>query len=218
MPSSGPHQGQPTRTAGAPLETADAVVVLVHGRGATAESILDLADELGHEAVAYRAPQAAARTWYPNSFLASVTANEPGRSSGLERIDNLVAGATAAGVPTERIIVAGFSQGACLASEYVTRHPRRYGGLAALSGGLIGASVDKAAYQGDLAGTPALLGCSTDDPHIPAARVHETAAVLEELGATVDTRLYEELGHAVNDDELTAVKQLIDTAVERTEQ
>lgn len=213
-----PHQGQPTRTAGAPLETADAAVVLVHGRGATAEGILGLANELDREAVAYRAPQAAGQTWYPNSFLAPVATNEPGRSSGLERINDLVAEAAAAGLPTERTILAGFSQGACLASEYVARHPRRYGGLAALSGGLIGASVEKTAYQGDLAGTPALLGCSPDDPHIPAARVHETAAVLEELGASVDTRLYEGLGHAVNDDELTAVGELIDSAVGRTEQ
>lgn len=205
----GPHQEQPTRTAGASLAAADAAVVLVHGRGATAASILELADEFAHDDVAYLAPQAARRTWYPNSFLAPVESNEPGRSSGLARIDELVDDAAAAGVSAERVVVCGFSQGACLASEYVARNPRRYGGLAALSGGLIGESIDPGAYEGDLAGTPAFLGCSDVDPHIPAERVHETAAVLERLGASVDTRLYEGMGHTVTDEELAVLSELI---------
>lgn len=204
-----PHHGQPTRTAGASLAAADAAVVLVHGRGATATSILELAGEFAHDGVAYLAPQAARRTWYPNSFLAPVESNEPGRSSGLARIDELVDDAAAAGVSAERVVVCGFSQGACLASEYVARNPRRYGGLAALSGGLIGESIDPGAYEGDLAGTPAFLGCSDVDPHIPAERVHETAEVLERLGASVDTRLYEGMGHTVNDEELAALSELI---------
>jgi len=212
--SDGPHQGEPTRTAGASLEAADAAVVLVHGRGATAASILELAGEFGHEGVAYLAPQAAGRTWYPNSFLAPVETNEPGRSSGLARIDELVADAAAAGLPAERVVLCGFSQGACLASEYVARTPRRYGGLAALSGGLIGESIDPDGYDGDLEGTPAFLGCSDVDPHIPVERVRETTAVLDELGATVDERLYEGMGHTVNDDELAAVSALIGQATE----
>lgn len=210
----GPHQGEPTRTAGASLDAADTAVVLVHGRGATAASILELAGEFDHEGVAYLAPQAARRTWYPNSFLAPVETNEPGRSSGLARIDELVTDATAAGLPTERVVLCGFSQGACLASEYVARTPRRYGGIAALSGGLIGESIDPDAYDGDLEGTPAFLGCSDVDPHIPVERVRETTAVLDELGATVDERLYEGMGHTVNDDELAAVSALIGRATE----
>lgn len=210
----GPHQGEPIRTAGASLEAADAAVVLVHGRGATAASILELAGEFDHEGIAYLAPQAARRTWYPNSFLAPVETNEPGRSSGLARIDELVTDATAAGLPIERVVLCGFSQGACLVSEYVARTPRRYGGLAALSGGLIGESIDPGEYDGDLEGTPAFLGCSDVDPHIPVERVRETTAVLDELGATVDERLYEGMGHTVNDDELAAVSALIGRATE----
>ena len=214
-----PHGDEPLVTEGTPLDAADAAIVLVHGRGATARSIVGFGEEVaGDGDVALIAPQAAANTWYPNSFLAPVADNEPGRSSGLRAVGRAVDAAADAGVPTERVVVAGFSQGACLASEFVARHPTRYGGLAALSGGLIGESVDVDDYvshavDGDAAealdGTPAFLGCSDVDPHIPEERVHETSAVLEALGADVDERIYEGMRHGINEDETDAVAALI---------
>ncbi|MFC6718098.1 alpha/beta hydrolase [Natrialbaceae archaeon GCM10025810] len=219
----GPHQDQPLVTAGAPLEDAEAAVVLVHGRGATARSIVQMAGEIGHKGVAFLAPQARQNTWYPNSFLAPVESNEPGRSSGLFAISEAIATANDEGIPTERVLVLGFSQGACLASEFVARNPRRYGGLAALSGGLIGDSVDPDDYleggdsAGALEGTPALLGCSDVDPHIPVERVHETEAILEDLGAHVEKRIYEGMGHGINEDELSYVSELVATLVDGVE-
>ncbi|GAB3035420.1 alpha/beta hydrolase [Natronobiforma cellulositropha] len=209
----GPHQDQPLVSAGAPLEVAEAAVVLVHGRGASAESILRLADEFHQHGVAYFAPQAAGHTWYPNSFLAPVESNEPGRTSGLAAVANAVETAIDSGVERDRIAILGFSQGACLASEFVARNPTRYGGLVALSGGLIGETVDAADYlesaDGDLEGTPAFFGCSDVDPHIPVERVHESAAVLDDLGADVTTRIYEGMAHTINDDEIAFVTDLV---------
>ena len=222
-----PHGDEPLVTEGTPLDAADAAIVLVHGRGATARSIVGFGEEVAGDGdaetsgLSLLAPQAAANTWYSNSFLAPVADNEPGRSSGLRAVGRAVDAAADAGVPTERVVVAGFSQGACLASEFVARHPTRYGGVAALSGGLIGESVDVDDYvshaadavDGDaaeaLAGTPAFLGCSDVDPHIPEERVHETSAVLEALGADVDERIYEGMGHGINEDETDAVAALI---------
>ncbi len=210
----GPHQREPVATDGAPLQEAVAAVVLVHGRGATARSMIQLAYEFYREEVAYLAPQAARNTWYPNSFLAPVEANEPGRSSGLQRLSELVTEANEADIPTERILVCGFSQGGCLASEFVARNPTQYGGLAVFSGGLIGESVDPEEYEGDLQGTPAFLGCSDIDPHIPESRVHETADVLQRLGASVDTRIYPGMAHTINEDEISAVSELLDSILE----
>ncbi len=207
----GPHQSQQTLTAGAPLEEADAAVILVHGRGATAQSILGMAAEFEYSSIAYLAPQAANRTWYPQSFLAPVERNEPGRSSGLQVISKLVSQANNAGIPTEHILVLGFSQGACLASEFLARNPTRYGGLAALSGGLIGEQIDQESFDGSLEGTPAFFGCSDSDPHIPEKRVHESAAVYKQLGATVTKRLYPGMGHGINEDELSFVDEMIAT-------
>ncbi len=210
---SGPHDAQPVVRDGLSLSEADAAVILVHGRGATAQSILGMAREFHRDGVAYLAPQAARNTWYPNSFLAPVEANEPGRSSGLAKLEAIVEEAVDAGLPQERILVGGFSQGACLASEFVARNPTRYGGLFALSGGLIGESIAPDEYAGDLDGMPAFLGCSDRDPHIPEDRVHITAEVLEQLGATVDTRIYPNMPHTVNQDELTAVGELLDSVL-----
>ena len=217
-----PHADEELVTAGTPVDEADAAVVLVHGRGATARSIVGFGEEVaGDGDVALLAPQAAANTWYPNSFLAPVADNEPGRSSGLRAVARAVETATDAGVPTDRVLVGGFSQGACLASEFVARNPTRYGGLAVLSGGLIGESIDvdnyvshaAAAVDGDAAaaldGTPVFVGCSDVDPHIPEERVHETTAVLEALGADVDERIYEGMGHGINEDETEAVAALV---------
>jgi phospholipase/carboxylesterase len=211
---SGPHQDQPLVTAGAPLEAAEAAVVLVHGRGATAQSIVQMADEFYHHGVAFLAPQAARNTWYPNSFLAPVEANEPGRSSGLQAIEDAIETANEAGIPTERVMLLGFSQGACLASEFVAQNPRRYGGLAVLSGGVIGPEGKEMDYEGDLEGTPVFLGCSDTDPHIPEERVHETADVFEGMGADVTTRIYEGMGHGVNEDEIDHVSGMVENLVE----
>ncbi|WP_135534951.1 alpha/beta hydrolase [Halostella pelagica] len=205
----GPHQDQPLVTAGAPLEAAEAAAVLVHGRGATAESIVAMADEFRQRGVAYFAPQAARNAWYPNSFLAPVESNEPGRSSGLQAIEDAVEAAEDVGIPTERVLLLGFSQGGCLASEYVARNPRRYGGLVALSGGLIGPEVDPESYQGSIAGTPVFLGCSDEDPHIPLERVHETTETFERLDGDVTERIYEGMGHGVNEDEIGFVSGML---------
>jgi phospholipase/carboxylesterase len=205
----GPHQDQPLVTEGEPVGTATAAIVLVHGRGATARSIVDLGREVGQSGVASLAPQAAGSEWYPNSFLAPVERNEPGRTSGLEAVAGAVQRATDAGIPTDRVLVVGFSQGACLASEFVARNPTRYGGLAALSGGLIGEAIDPDAYEGDLAGTPAFFGCSDVDPHIPEERVHGTARIFEQLTAAVTKRLYPRMGHGVNQDEIDRVSGMV---------
>lgn len=210
----GPHQDQPLITAGAPLDVAEAALVFVHGRGATARNFIQMADEFHQHGVAYLAPQAARNTWYPNAFTAPVESNEPGRSSGLRAIDDAVAAATDSGIPSERVMIIGFSQGACLASEYVAQTPRRYGGLAALSGGLIGESVDSADYDGNLDGTPVFLGCSDVDPHIPEQRVHESSAIFEKLNGDVTKRLYEGMGHGINQDEREHVSEMVATLVE----
>ena len=218
MSAADPHAGQPVRRAGAPLGQGGAAVLLVHGRGATAESILALADALGRPDLTYLAPQAAGWTWYPHAFLAPLTANEPWLSSALRAVERVAGEATGGGVPRERVVLAGFSQGACLALEFAARHAGRWGGVVGLSGGLLG-SADGAGpppydkrfdYDGTFAGTPVFLGCDARDAHIPLARVRETAAVFERLGTAVDARIYPDLGHAVNDDELAAFRALLD--------
>jgi predicted esterase len=197
---------------GRPLAEADAAMILVHGRGATAASILELGQALYRPEMAYLAPQAAANTWYPYSFLAPMEQNQPGLDSALQAVDDVVAHVTAAGIPAERIFLAGFSQGACLASEYVARHARRYAGLLAFSGGLIGPPGTPREYAGNLNGTPVFLGCSDVDPHIPLARVEETARVLAGLGGVVDKQIYPGMAHTINDDELARADQLITAA------
>jgi len=213
--SDDPHGGQPVYATGAPLDAARAALVMVHGRGASAEDILTLAPAVATEGVACLAPQAAGGTWYPSGFMSPIARNEPGITSGMRAIARVLDHVIAAGVPWDRLLLLGFSQGACLASEYVARHARRYGGLAALSGGLIGPDGTPRDYAGSLAGTPVFLGCSDVDPHIPAARVMESADVLRGLGGEVDMRLYPAMGHLVNDDEIEAVRAMVAAAVER---
>ena len=208
------HQGQPLARAGQALDQAQAALILLHGRGATAPSILLLAEELYHPAYAYLAPQAANNTWYPYTFLAPMQQNEPWLSSALARVGELVAEVEAAGVPAERIVLGGFSQGACLASEFMARNARRYGGLLAFSGGLIGPPGTPRTYAGSLDGTPVFLGCSDVDPHIPKARVEETAAVLEALGAQVTMRLYPGMGHTINTSEINHAHILLQSALD----
>ena len=210
---SDPHQHQQLVTAGTPLEAAAAAVVLVHGRGATAGSIIGMAEEFPESDVAYLAPQAAGNSWYPNSFLAPLESNEPALTSALAAVGAVVERAIDAGVPTDRIVVLGFSQGACLASEFVARNATLYGGLAALSGGLIGPEGTSREYDGTLDGTPVFVGCSDVDPHIPLARVHETTAVLDRMGADVTERIYEGMGHGINEDEIEHVAGMVGALV-----
>jgi predicted esterase len=184
-------------------------MVMVHGRSATAESILELARELRHPDFAYLAPQAAGYAWYPYSFLAPLARNEPGLSSGLARLGEIMELLAAEGILAERTILLGFSQGACLALEFAARNARRYGGIAGLSGGLIGPPGAPRHYKGSFAGTPVFLGCSDDDPHIPRQRVDETAEVLQRMGAEVTERIYPDLGHTVNQEELGAVRGMM---------
>jgi len=203
--TSDPHAGQRVLTAGPKPPDAALAMILVHGRGASAEDILSLADELQVDNVAYLAPQAAGNTWYPYSFLAPIAQNEPGISSAIAVLSRLVASLGEAGVPPERIAFLGFSQGPCLPLEYAARHPRRYAGVFGLSGGLIGPPGTLRDYAGSFDGTPVFLGCSDVDPHIPLARVGESAAIFRTLGARVDERIYKGMGHTVNADELAAI-------------
>lgn len=205
----GPHQAQPILTAGEPLGQARAAVLMVHGRGADAESILTLSAEIGQPGLAYVAPQAAGNTWYPNSFLAPIPSNEPYLTSALARVGEALAQIGAAGLPPEQTVLLGFSQGACLTLEFIARHARRYGAVAGLSGGLIGPDGTPRDYRGSLAGTPIFLGCSDIDPHIPKERVLHTAEVLRGLGAAVTARLYPGMGHAVNRDEIEFVRSML---------
>ncbi|WP_248897918.1 alpha/beta hydrolase [Haloplanus halobius] len=204
------HADEPVMTAGTDPSAADAAVVLLHGRGASARSILGMASEFHRPGVAFLAPQAANNEWYPNSFLAPVADNEPHLSSALGKVEATLDRAADAGIPTERTALLGFSQGACLASEFAARNPTRYGGIVALSGGLIGDSVDPDDYTGSLDGTPAFFGCSDVDPHIPEERVHASTTVYDRLDADVTERIYEGMGHTVNEDEIAFVASLVE--------
>jgi predicted esterase len=209
----GPHASARLHAAGAPLESAKAAMVLLHGRGATAEDILSLGAALRREAVAYLAPQAVGYAWYPQRFIAPVAMNEPHLSSALGVVEACLGLAADAGIPLERTFLLGFSQGACLALEYAARNPARYGGVIALSGGLIGDPAVPRTDVGDLAGTPVFLGCSDVDGHIPLPIVHRSAEVMRRLGGAVDERIYPGMGHTVNDDELDAVRAFVDRAL-----
>jgi phospholipase/carboxylesterase len=207
------HQDQPVETAGEPLESADAAVLMLHGRGASPGSVLALAREFDTQDVAYLAPAAASKTWYPNPFTAPIDSNQPSLDSALSTLDTRLAEVELAGIPPDRTVLLGFSQGACLAAEFAARNPRRYGGVAALSGGLIGAEVSPEYYAGDLAGTPAFVGCSDTDPHIPIERVEVTSEVLEGLGADVTERIYPGMGHTINAEEVEHVGEMIGNLV-----
>ena len=184
-------------------------MILVHGRGASAADILGVAGEIGADDVAYVAPDAPGRTWYPYSFLVPLEQNEPQLSSALDTLHRIVADLGRQGVTTDRIGFLGFSQGACLSLEYVARHATRYATVVGFSGGLIGPPGTPRRYAGSLDGTPVFLGCSDIDPHIPLARVHETRDVLTALGAMVDERIYPSMGHTINRDELDAARRLL---------
>lgn len=195
--------------AGAPLGAARAAMVLVHGRGASAEGMLGLADAFGVNDIAYIAPQARSGAWYPQSFMAPISQNEPYLSSALNTVSGVVADLERQGVPSERIVLLGFSQGACLALEFAARNARRFGGVVGLSGGLIGPEDTPRNYAGSLVGTPVFLGCSDVDFHIPLKRVNESADVLKRLGGDVTEIIYPGMGHTIVRDEVEHVKTIL---------
>jgi phospholipase/carboxylesterase len=208
-----PHGGTRTLTYGAPLEEARAAMILVHGRGASPEDIMGVAPEVDPGSVAYLAPAAAGGAWYPQTFMNPQPSNQPWLNSALGRVGGLISHINGAGIPSDKIVLLGFSQGACLASEYVARHPMRYGGLAVLSGGLIGTDEELTGYTGSLNSTPVFFGCSNVDPHIPEARVRRSGDIMKTLGAQVEVNIYPGMGHNINQDEITIVRAMLEKLV-----
>jgi predicted esterase len=209
-----PHGGNPVAHAGAPLETAKAAMILVHGRNAAPANILSMLPRIDRPQFACLAPAASGGTWYPHSFMSPREQNEPGISSALLVLEQIVSDLLTRGIPSHKIVLLGFSQGACLSAEFALRHPRRYGGVMVLSGGLIGppgTTWDDVAGAFD--GTPVFLGCSDVDAHIPVERVLESEVVFRRLGATVTRRLYPGMGHLVNDDEISVVQGVLDAVL-----
>jgi predicted esterase len=204
-----PHAGQPVLRRGLAAAQARRAVILLHGRGDSAAGILGLAEAFDVADVTWVAPQAAGNTWYPYAFLAPMSQNEPHLSSGLRAIERLVTTLTSQGVGSDRIVLMGFSQGACLSLEFAARNARRYAALIGLSGGLIGPPGTPRDYDGTFDGTPVFVGCSDMDPHIPVERVHESAEVFRRMGAAVDERIYPRMGHTINQDEIDAVAELL---------
>lgn len=206
------HDGRVLRFKGTPLNEAKAAVLMLHGRGDSARGILSLADVLAPAGVAYAAPQAEGNTWYPHSFLMPFERNEPYLSSALQAVQDALGELETAGIARENVVLLGFSQGACLALESAAQNATRYGGVVALSGGLIGPDDTPRDYPGSLDGTPVFLGCSNVDAHIPEARVRESAEVMQRLGGSVDLRIYPGMGHTVNQDEIGAATKIIEAA------
>lgn len=204
-----PHRGQPVLARGAAPDQATGAVLAIHGRGGSAGDILGLVDELADGRLALLAPQASGSSWYPLSFLAPLEDNEPHLSSALASLERLVERLDQRGIPSSSVLIVGFSQGACLTLEYVARHPRRFGGVAALTGGLLGPrGRDWSALAGDLEGTPTLLAAGDPDPYVPWWRVEESAKVLERLGAETTLCRYPGLGHTVSDEEMERLRAL----------
>jgi len=206
----GPHAGQPVRRVGRAMDSSSTVAIMIHGRGASPEDILGLATAFDRPDVTYLAPAAANNTWYPYSFLTEIAKNEPYLSSALSVLGALVAEIEGAGVPRDRIVMMGFSQGACLTSEFAIRNASRFGGFVAFSGGAIGPPGTRWNDTGRFAGTPMFFGCSDVDPHIPKERVTETAALCERMGAAVTKKIYPGIGHLVIDDEIAHARTILD--------
>jgi phospholipase/carboxylesterase len=194
-------------TAGQPLTKATKALIMLHGRGATAEDILGLASEFNVDDYALVAPQAANHTWYPLSFLAPVKQNEPWLTSAIQLVSDIVEDIRSAGIKDENIYFAGFSQGACLTLEFVTRNATRWGGIAAFTGGLIGDRLYPENYRGDFAGTPVFIGTSNPDPHVPVERVNASADIIRNMNAVVTEKVYPGMGHTINREEIAIVNQ-----------
>jgi predicted esterase len=203
---------------GRPLGQSPVVVIMIHGRGAGPENILELASALAQPDVTYLAPAAASNTWYPYSFMSDIARNEPYLSSALSVLKSLVSQVEAAGIRRDRIVMLGFSQGACLTTEFAIRNASRFGGFVVFSGGAIGPPGTKwGVGSGELGfdGTPIFFGCSNVDPHIPEPRVIESAELCERMGAKVTRRIYPGMGHLVNDDEIAWARALLESLTAR---
>lgn len=196
-------------TAGKKMDEAKKALIMVHGRGASAEDIIGLSPSLNVKDYALIAPQATNYTWYPYSFLAPPKQNEPWLSSALELLNEVVRDINKAGITADNIYFLGFSQGACLTLEFVTRHAKKWGGVAAFTGGLIGDKIYPENYTGDFNGTPIFIGTSNPDPHIPVERVHETTKILKTMNASVTEKIYQNMGHTISQDEIEKANELI---------
>jgi phospholipase/carboxylesterase len=196
-------------TAGKELSPENKVLILLHGRGGSAEDIISLAGYLNVSDFTVIAPEATNNTWYPFSFMAPPSQNEPWLSSALELINDIVTNLKDQGISPEQIYFAGFSQGACLTLEYVARNAARYGGIAAFTGGLIGDKIYEENYKGDFNNTPVFIGTSNPDPHVPVERVHASTSILNGMNAQVVEKIYDNMGHTINQDEIDQVNTLI---------
>lgn len=196
-------------TSGKKLHEADKALILIHGRGATAQDILGLSKELSVSDFAIMAPQATNHTWYPHSFLVPVEQNEPWLSSALKMLNELVAEINDAGIKSANIFFAGFSQGACLTLEFVTRNARLWGGVAAFTGGLIGDEIDPDKYKGDFEGTPVFIGSADPDSHVPVDRVQETSEIMRSMNAIVTQKIYPGMGHTISAEEIALANEII---------
>lgn len=194
---------------GAPLTAQSKVLIMIHGRGASARDILSLANHLNTEGFSLVAPQAEGNTWYPLSFLAPPANNEPYLSASLQTVNNTVKQVLNEGVIPENIYFLGFSQGACLVSEYTSRNATRYGGIVIYTGGLIGDVVNTHNYSGDFGGTPVFIGTSNPDFHVPVERVQETVKIMEQMGARVSLKIYDGMPHTISQDEIDLTNELI---------
>lgn len=196
-------------TSGKNINEAKKALVMVHGRNAFAEDILALAGYFKPDDFALLAPQAENNTWYPYSFLAPPKQNEPWLSSALNILNKVAADINNAGIADENIYFLGFSQGACLMLEYITRNAKKYGGAVAFTGGLIGDKIYSENYSGDFKDTPVFIGSSEPDPHVPTERVYATSAILKNMHADVTLKIYQGLGHTINKDEIEQANKLI---------
>jgi phospholipase/carboxylesterase len=196
-------------SAGSDIGTADKALILVHGRGGSPEDILSLADALHVDDYALFAPQAAAHSWYPYSFMAPLSSNEPWLSSALGVLGQLVTHIGSKGIRADRTWFMGFSQGACLVLEYLARNAERYGGAAAFTGGLIGDRIYPQHYRGDFGGTPIFIGTGDPDPHVPVRRVFDTVSLLKGMNAAVTEKVYPGMGHTISGDELKMASRLV---------
>ena len=207
-----PHRDQPILLGGAPLAEATGALVLLHGRGGSAQEMLTLARDLQASSptgLAWLVPEAAGRLWYPFSLLEKVERNRPALNSALGLVKRVMEKIAAANLAPERVVLLGFSQGASVALEFAARNAQRYGGIVALSGALLGPEGTPREYEGSLAGTPLFLGHGDSDPNLPKRRVDETATVFERLGAVVTKKMYPGLGHAMNGDELARAREML---------
>jgi phospholipase/carboxylesterase len=196
-------------TAGNKLTATSKVLVLLHGRGGSAEDILSLASHLDVTGFSLLALQATNNTWYPYSFLAPPSQNEPWLSSALGLLKELVEDLLRKSVQTENIYFLGFSQGACLTLEFVTRNAAKYGGVVAFTGGLIGDKIYSENYKGDFQNTPVFIGTSNPDPHIPVERVYATSNILKNMNAVVTEKIYTGMGHTINQNEIDNANKLV---------